>query len=114
MTTTTTVFQSRVDADSYEPFLYEGEQAGEVHWLRDQPGAGNLLYAGLWRTGPLTLNYVFGGDETFQVLEGSVSIELEDGKTVDLSEGDIASFTVGTRSIWRVDKSFKKFFVISG
>jgi uncharacterized cupin superfamily protein len=114
MPATTTVYHSQADTDSFEPFMHEGKQAGEVHWLRDKPAAGNLLYAGVWRTGPLTLDYIFPGDETFQVLEGEVSIELEDGNVVKLKKGDIASFVAGTSSVWQVADSFKKFFVISG
>jgi uncharacterized cupin superfamily protein len=55
------------------------------------------------------------GDQSFQVLEGSVSIELVDtGERIDLHAGDIASFDKGTRSVWTFAEPFKKFTVISG
>jgi len=58
--------------------------------------------------------YSFPGDETFHVLEGEVTIELEGGESVTLGPGDIASFTKGQSSTWTITKPFKKFFVISG
>jgi uncharacterized cupin superfamily protein len=63
---------------------------------------------------PAEYNYLFPGDESFQVLEGSVSIELVDTwQRVELKADDIASFDKGTRSVWRFDEPFKKFTVIS-
>jgi uncharacterized cupin superfamily protein len=69
----------------------------------------------LWRTeAPASYEYLFRGDESFVVLEGSVSIELaETGERVDLKAGDIASFNNGTRSVWAFTEPFKKFTVIS-
>ena len=63
---------------------------------------------------PARYEYLFDGDESFQVLEGSASIELLDtGERVDLRAGDIASFDNGTRSVWTFTEPFKKFTVIS-
>jgi uncharacterized cupin superfamily protein len=104
---------STVGTTRYEPFLFEGRPFGEVHWLRTASGGAGVLYAGLWRHGPATFDYVFPGDETFHVLEGRVSIRVGE-ETVDLGPGDIASFAKGRPSTWTIHEAMKKFFVISG
>jgi len=114
MATTKMVYQSRSDADSYEPFMVDQSQIGEVHWLRDTAGGDGLLLTGLWRAEPGTFPYTFAADETFVLLEGSVSIDLENGETVELNEGDLVSFVAGTKATWHVRQPSKKFFVVSG
>src|SRR5437764_7227617 len=115
MATVADVHKSSVAAENYEPFMYEGKETGEVSWLRTESGGDGMLFAGLWRAEPMTVDsYVFEGDETFQVLKGRVTIDVEGQGSVDLSEGDIASFKKGTKSVWHVTEPFQKFFVISG
>jgi uncharacterized cupin superfamily protein len=105
----------RADAIEYQPMFIDGEQVGEAHGLRDEGSHGNEHEACLWRTdAPAQYQYLFTGDESFYVLEGSVSIELlETGERVELKVGDIASFPKGTRSVWTFREPFKKFTVIS-
>ena len=114
MATTKLVYQSNTKADSYEPFMVEDTQIGEVHWLRDTSGGAGVLFTGLWRSEPGTFEYTFATDETFLLLEGSVSIDVEGGETVDLDEGDMVSFSAGTKAVWHVHRPSKKFFVVSG
>ena len=105
----------RADAIEYRPMFIDGEQVGEAHQLRNEGSRGNEHEACLWRTdAPARYEYFFAGDESFYVLEGSVSIELvETGERVELKAGDIASFPNGTRSVWTFREPFKKFTVIS-
>ena len=105
----------RMDSSDYEPWMIDGTQIGEAHWLRSAGSHGNQHEACLWRTGaPASYDYLFTGDESFCVLEGSVTIELVDtGETVELKAGDLASFGRGTRSVWTFTEPFKKFTVIS-
>jgi hypothetical protein len=105
---------SSIAPESYEPFMVEGEHIGDVHWLRTESGGDGQLFTGVWRCEPRTIPYVFPGDETFHVLEGEVRIDLEDGGSVDLRPGDIASFAKGQHATWTISKPFKKFFVVSG
>ena len=104
------------DTVEYEPLFISGEQVGEEHELRSEGFHGNEHAASLWRTdGPARYEYLFAGDESCYVIEGSVSIELVDtGERIELNAGDIASFAQGTRSIWTFEGPFKKFTVISG
>jgi uncharacterized cupin superfamily protein len=105
----------RADSTEYEPMLVDGEQVGEARSLRVEGSHGNAHEACLWRTdAPARYEYLFTGDESFHVLEGSVSIELIDtGERVQLTAGDVASFDAGTRSVWTFTEPFKKFTVIS-
>jgi uncharacterized cupin superfamily protein len=104
-----------VEAVDFEPMVIDGVPIGEVHWLRIEGSHGNHHEACLWRTdAPATYDYFFEGDESFQVLEGSVSIEvLGTDERVELKAGDLASFPKGTRSVWTFSEPFKKFTVIS-
>ena len=87
----------RPDAIAYEPMLINGAPVGEAHELRGEGSRGNAHESCLWRTdAPARYEYLFTGDESFCVLEGSVSIELKD-----------------TRSVWTFIEPFKKFTVIS-
>jgi uncharacterized cupin superfamily protein len=106
----------RAETIEYQPMCIDGLQVGEEHVLRGQATGGNEHEASLWRTdAPARYEYLFGGDESFYVLEGSVSIELvPTGERVELRAGDIASFAAGTQSIWTFSEPFKKFTVISG
>jgi uncharacterized protein len=105
----------RAEAIDYQPMLIDGVQVGEEHLLQGRGSHGNEHEASLWRTdAPARYEYLFAGDESFYVLEGSVSIDLvETGERVELKAGDIASFPKGTSSIWTFSEPFKKFTVIS-
>jgi uncharacterized cupin superfamily protein len=101
----------RGDADEFEPFAPDGVPVGEIHWLR-QHDAGGRLAAAVWRAEPCAFDYVFDSDEACYVLEGEASVHLPDrGETVDLRAGDTAWFPEGTRAVWTVKRTFRKFVV---
>jgi uncharacterized cupin superfamily protein len=102
--------RDHVDAEDYEPFINDGVQDGEFRQV--STAAENALEAGLWRSEPGTVDYVFETDEVFLILEGAVEIDLPDaGETVSMSAGDIGYFDAGTPSVWRISEPFKKFVV---
>ena len=105
----------RADAIEYQPMFIDGVQIGEEHVLQNEGSQGNEHQACLWRTdAPAQYEYLFSGDESFCVLEGSVAIDLvATGERVELKSGDIASFPRGTQSVWTFSEPFKKFTVIS-
>ncbi len=105
--------KSAISTESYEPFMAGDKQAGEVHWLTQTNSNGQPTYSGLWRCEPMTFEYEFPGDEIFQVLQGNLQVAISGGDTVNVQEGDIVSFDKGLKSVWTIQSSFKKFFVIS-
>ena len=113
MSNNTNYIKSTTSTESYEPFMVGEKQTGEVHWLTQTNSSGQPTYSGLWRCKPMTFEYEFPGDEIFQVLQGSLLVEISEGDKVELQEGDIVSFNKGLNSTWTIQSPFKKFFVIS-
>lgn len=116
MTTTGVIHHSNINATEFEPFpldAVKGNPNGKVHWLKASAEGEPLLYAGFFTVDPSTFTYTFSGNETFHLLEGEVSIELENGDRLDMVPGDVASFPKGHPSTWTIKSPLKKFFVIS-
>ncbi len=113
MASGSTYIVERNDAGGYEPMIHQGVPVGEIHEVRAGALADRTLDAGLWRSGPATYNYDFVTDETFVVLEGAATVELvATRESVELRAGDVAYFVAGTRSIWTIPQTFKKFVVV--
>lgn len=106
------------DGDSWEPFINaQGEQAGEVIWLRDTMVGDRPLRVGIWRVLPGQLPTevprLFPGHETIHVLEGAVTIAVVGDEPRYLTTGDMAHYAEGIHSTWTFTMPFKKLFVIS-
>ena len=116
MSTIERVRRTTVGAERWEACVSsDGRTIGEAEVLRPRTDEGWSHTAMLWRCEPLSFDYVFPGDESFFVISGSVTIELTDsGETVELRQGDVASFPKGTRSVWTVVEAVEKFTVVSG
>jgi uncharacterized cupin superfamily protein len=100
----------RVNAEGYEP-----DAVGEFHGLEPAGPSANALDVCLWRSDPATYDYLFETDEAFHVIEGAATVELTDtGETIELRAGDVAYVSAGTRSVWTITESFKKFVVMPG
>jgi hypothetical protein len=83
--------------------------------MSDRPPAAELLQNAdgfLYRTG-LTAPRVLPARGMIVVLAGSVRIEIEDGPTLDLSEGDMASMPKGAVTTWHPSPDFKELWVYS-
>jgi uncharacterized protein len=108
--------KSTIDPQEFEPFtaaeLLDGAADGQVHWLR-RPGSGHSQLAGIYTSSPGTIRFTLGGDESVHILEGDVHVEFDDGETLDLTAGDIASFPAGSTLTWTMTTPFKEYFVVS-
>ncbi|MBT1188110.1 DUF861 domain-containing protein [Streptomyces sp. CJ_13] len=107
------VSTSSITTDSWEPFVEEGREMGQVHFLVQKEGG---LMAGLWRTDAeigAEIPYNVTGSDTFHVLQGEAELETSDGKKIDLIAGGIYSFPDGFSATWRTRSPFVKFFVIA-
>lgn len=113
----TTALTSATDADErWEPFVHEGVQVGEVHWLSQEMRDSGPVVSGLWRISAeagAELPYAVAGTEMFQVLEGEAVLEQVDGTSIELVPGVIISLPDGYTATWRTSSDFKKFFVVA-
>lgn len=109
-------WQTRIDADGWEPMELDGAIVGEVHSLRSDEG-GETYEAGFWRVLgdlPEPFHYDFELNETIFVIAGEVVISVADGPTLELGPGDAASFASGSSATWRIARTpFKELFVLS-
>jgi uncharacterized cupin superfamily protein len=94
--------------DTWVPF-----EVGRVKWLRQDDD----VQAGIWACEPREIPERnptnFDRDETIVILGGRLTVEIEDGPTVELGPGDSASFVKGSVGRWTVHESVKEFFVYS-
>jgi len=104
----------RLTAEQAEFDSTDGELVMTFQELRDTTGPDGSVWAGIVTIEPVTIKYTFKGHETIHILDGEVSITVDDRPAVELRAGDIASFTKGSRSVWVVRKRLREFFVLSG
>ena len=106
------VFVSRVDSDDFE--VEDDEEVGGFTHTLFEDGAA---MAGLWKPGTDVGDWPKSGElparETIVVLEDSVRIEIEDGPTLDLGVGDIASMPKGAVTTWHPSADFKEIWIYS-
>lgn len=64
--------------------------------------------SGLWGcTGPARFKWIYDGDESIYILEGSAEVEYL-GNKFTLGPGDSTHFTEGTTAVWHVPERVKK------
>ena len=78
-----------------------------VHQTPDQ-----LVSSGFWQCSPSKFTWEFTWDEFVCVIEGRVTISDNQGNTLTLGPGDVASFAKGLSTTWHVQEQVRKFFVI--
>jgi len=100
------IHATRVDAEEFE---FDPDPGGFTHLLFDEGGAS----AGLWKPEPGRVyeDHIVPSRETILVLAGSVIIEVQDGPTLQLLVGDVATFPAGTVSTWRPSPGFKELWL---
>ena len=86
--------------------LIEGDPKGRVALLRDEPS----VMSGFFEAEPSRFHYTWTGDEMITVLDGRVTIELDD-EHLDLGPGDSAFIRKGQKGIWHLHAPFREFFV---
>jgi uncharacterized cupin superfamily protein len=119
MTSKTTIWSANLDSEEFEPYIENGETLGEVKWIRqefDSAGAPRLL-VGIMRiqegAAPDAFEYDWVTDETIQILEGQLIVEVRDGDTITMRPGDVASFPKGATAVFRPTAPYKQFFVMT-
>lgn len=104
--------------DAFDPKKYEPFILGRVQWVR-RLGDGDrpALSAGFWHVttedAPEPFDLLIEADETLQIIEGHLRIEVEGGESFDLLPGSAASFNKGAQTRWTVVEDTTEFFVYS-
>lgn len=100
--------------DSWQPegvTILEGTPDGYGFTLVDQ-AEGPAFGAGVFACQPATTTYELTANEIIYVLQGSVSIALDDGKPVEVSAGDLAHLPKGHVSTWTFHSPFKEIWFL--
>jgi uncharacterized cupin superfamily protein len=97
------VFVSSVLTDDWQP---DPEVGGEMHVLVEGPTA----FAGMSRFTTTTdlETWTVPVRETIVVLEGAVRIEIQDGPTLELNVGDMASLPEGAVTTWHMTLPYRE------
>ena len=102
-----------LETANFQPFPHPADpnlSAGEYAWIKEdrvqfwRANSGNM---------PEVAPYPFLREEIIHVLEGAVTIEIEDGETYTLNVGDVAVFDKGLNSTWRFTFPFTKLSVLA-
>ena len=104
------VFVSTASSGEWEP---DTDPPGEVHMLCSGVG----LEAGLWRSvpgiTPQPVRWTLPNRELILVLEGTARIEINNGPTLELKAGDVASMPKGAITTWHLSPGFKEMWVLA-
>ena len=65
----------------------------------------------LWDCTAGMFRWVYDQDETIHIIEGGVTITLDDGRVEVLGPGDVVFFPAGASATWRVDSYVRKLAV---
>jgi uncharacterized cupin superfamily protein len=80
-------------------------------------GSGVGLEAGLWRAIPglahQPVHWTLPDRELILVLEGTATIEMNGGTTLELKAGDIASLPKGAITTWHLSPDFREMWVFA-
>jgi uncharacterized cupin superfamily protein len=107
-----------LDTAEFEPYVEDGVELGEVHWIRQEfgPDGDPIILVGIMRTDQGTgdgFEYTWLTDETIQVLEGRLEIDIPGSGTITLNPGDVGSFPQGKTAVFRPTPPYKQFFVMT-
>jgi uncharacterized protein len=67
---------------------------------------------GVWEITPGVSTDV-EADETFVVLSGAATVEIEGGPTLQLTPGTVGGFAAGDRTVWRVTETLRKVYTVA-
>jgi uncharacterized cupin superfamily protein len=93
--------------------ILRGDPAGRGFTLVEQQ-TGPVFGTGVFACDPATTTYELTENEIIYVIEGSVSIALDDDEAVHLTVGDLAFLPKGHTSTWTFQTPFKEIWFLVG
>jgi hypothetical protein len=70
------------------------------------------IETGVWEITPGVSTDV-EADETFVVLSGAATVEVEGGPALELAPGVVGGFAAGARTVWRVRETLRKVYTVA-
>src|SRR5205085_6573164 len=67
---------------------------------------------GLWKREPDSWDFARPHDEVALIIAGHASVELSDGRELEVSSGDVLVTPQGTKGRWRISEEITKFYAI--
>ena len=64
----------------------------------------------IWECDPSTFNWEYNERETCYIIEGDVTVETEDGKSVRIKAGDLVEVPKGLKCVWKVAEKVRKHY----
>ena len=64
----------------------------------------------IWEKGVSRFEWHYDETEVCYIIQGTVVVETEDGKKVELKQGDFVTFPKGLSCVWDIRKPIKKHF----
>lgn len=102
------VFRSNTTTDVWED---DPEVGGKVHFLCAETGSESGMSWMPDGGGPV--DFTPEHRETALVLEGSATIQIVGGPTMEVQPGDMFSLPAGTKTVWTMTPGFKEFWLIA-
>jgi hypothetical protein len=73
--------------------------------------ADGSVETGVWEITPGVSTDV-EAEETFVVVSGAATVEIEGGATLELAPGVVGGFPAGARTVWRVAETLRKVYTV--
>ena len=101
-----------VPDDDFPGAVLEGEPTMTVQVVWTSPDKDQLR--GIWEVLPGKFTWFFDVDEFFVVVSGRATVELSDGRTLELVPGSVAIFKQGDQTTWTVHEALRKGYHMAG
>jgi uncharacterized cupin superfamily protein len=64
----------------------------------------------IWEKEVSRFDWHYDDTEVCYIIQGEVVVETEDGKKIELKQGDFVTFPKGLSCVWDIKKTIKKYF----
>ena len=64
----------------------------------------------IWEKEVSRFDWHYDDTEVCYIIQGEVVVETEDGKKIELKQGDFVTFPKGLSCVWDIKKPIKKYF----
>ena len=107
--TSTTVTETNLDPwpiDKTNILTGDAEAHGTVLWQSED----KLLCNGVWSCTTGKFNWKYTWNETFYLVQGKISISIDDAESKEYNSGDLVFVPTGTNTTWTIIKPVRKVF----